>query len=85
MPKPSAASGVQRPMIGAPTGDERARNILREFHAAEEELVGRTVVMSDGKAGMIDGVDLDNVHGLRVSIGGHHGQWPVSTIKYIQS
>ncbi|MDE1932905.1 PRC-barrel domain containing protein [Bradyrhizobium sp.] len=59
--------------------------MLREFHAAEEELVGRAVVMSDGKAGMIDGVDLDNVHGLRVSICGHHGQWPVSTIKYIQS
>ena len=38
-------------MKGARTGDERARNILREFHAAEEELVGRTVVMSDGKAG----------------------------------
>ncbi len=85
MPQPPAPSGVQRPMKGARTGDERARNILREFHAAEQELVGRTVVMSDGKAGTIDGIGLDNVHGLRVSIRGHHGQWPVSTIKYIQS
>lgn len=67
------------------SGDERARNILREFHAAENELIGKPVVMSDGKAGAIDGVDLDTVHGLRISIKGHHGHWPISTIKHMLS
>jgi hypothetical protein len=66
------------------TGDQRAMNILRELHAAEEELVGRAVVMTDGKAGTIEHVFLDDVHGLRISISGHDGQWPVSTVKFIQ-
>jgi hypothetical protein len=67
------------------TGEERAINILRELHAAEEELVGRAAVISDGKAGAIDHVYLDEVHGLRISIGGHDGEWPISTVKFIQS
>ena len=66
------------------TGDQRAMNILRELHAAEEELVGRAVVMTDGRAGTIEHVFLDDVHGLRISISGHDGQWPVSTVKFIQ-
>jgi hypothetical protein len=60
-------------------------NILRELHAAEEELVGRAVVLTNGKAGTIDPVVLDNVHGLRISIAGHDGQWPISTVKFIQN
>jgi hypothetical protein len=66
------------------TGDQRAMNILRELHAAEQELVGRAVVMTNGKAGTIEHVFLDDVHGLRISISGHDGQWPVSTVKFIQ-
>jgi hypothetical protein len=72
-------------MSGSTTVEERAINILRELHAAEEELVGRAVVMSDGKAGTIDHVYLDDVHGLRISISGHDGDWPISTVKFIQS
>ena len=59
-------------------------NILCELHAAEEELVGRAVVMTDGKAGTIEHVFLDDVHGLRISISRHDGQWPISTVKFIQ-
>jgi hypothetical protein len=70
-------------MSGSSTVEERAINILRELHAAEEELVGRTVVMTDGKAGTIDRVYLDG--GLRISISGHDGEWPISTVKFIQS
>jgi hypothetical protein len=66
------------------TDENRAMNILRELHAAERELVGRAVVMTDGKAGTIEHIFLDDVHGLRISIGGHDGQWPVSTVKFIQ-
>ncbi len=72
-------------MSWSSTGEERAINILRELHAAEEELVGRAAVMCDGKAGAIDHVYLDEVHGLRVSISGHDGEWPISTVKFIQS
>ena len=72
-------------MSGLSTGDKRAMNILRELHAAEEELVGRAVVLTDGKAGTIDHVFLDDGHGLRISIRGHEGRWPISTVKHIES
>ena len=73
-------------MSGSSTGgDKRAMNILRELYAAEEELAGRAVVLTDGKAGTIDHVFLDDVHGLRISIRGHEGRWPISTVKHIES
>jgi hypothetical protein len=80
-----AAFAILTRMNGSNTGEERAINILRELHAAEEELIGRAVVMTDGKAGTIDHLYLDDVHGLRISISGHDGQWPISTVKLIQS
>jgi hypothetical protein len=60
-------------------------NILRELHAAEKELVGRAVVLTDGKAGTIDQLFLDDEHGLRIAIRGHEGIWPISTVKHIES
>jgi hypothetical protein len=71
-------------MSAAPTGDETASNILREFQHAQTELIGRAVVLSDGKAGTIDQVFLDELHGLRISIRGHEGKWPISTVKLVQ-
>ena len=59
--------------------------ILCALHEAEAELVGKAVVLSDGKAGTVEIVSLDKDHGLRISIGGHPGSWPVSTIKFAQS
>jgi hypothetical protein len=67
------------------TGDKRAANVLDELHAAEKELVGRVVILTDGKTGTIDGVFLDDVHGLRISIRGFEGRWPISTVKQIES
>lgn len=72
-------------MTTSSTGEERALSILRELHAAEDELIGKTVVMTDGKAGAIDHVYLDEVHGFRISIAGHEGEWPISTVKLIQN
>jgi hypothetical protein len=72
-------------MSASSTSDKRALNILSELHAAEEELVGRAVILTDGKAGTIDRVFLDDVHGLRISIKGHEGRWPISTVKHIES
>lgn len=63
---------------------DRASAILREYVHAETELIGKTVVLSDGKAGSVDGLFLDEHHGLRISIAGHIGKWPISTIKYLQ-
>jgi hypothetical protein len=72
---------------GAPgaTPNDRASAILTEFEQAETELFGKAVVLTDGKAGTVEKVWLDELHGLRVSIKGQDGKWPVSTIKLTQS
>jgi hypothetical protein len=67
-----------------PIAKLRASSILGAFQEAEAELVGKAVILSDGKAGTIEQVWLDELHGLRVSIRGHDGKWPVSTIKLAQ-
>jgi hypothetical protein len=64
-----------------PTAKGRAFTILGEFEKAQAELVGKAVILTDGKAGTVEGVWLDEMHGLRISIRGHDGKWPISTIK----
>ena len=66
-------------------GQDRATAILREFEQARLELMGKAVVLSDGKAGAIDRVFLDELHGLRISLEGHDGQWPISTVKFAEA
>ena len=68
-----------------PTATLNALTILGAFDAARSELVGKAVILSDGKAGTVDRIWLDELHGLRISIRGHDGKWPVSTIKLVQS
>jgi hypothetical protein len=63
----------------------RASAILSAFEQAQTELVGKAVVLSDGKAGTVESVWLDEFHGLRISVTGHDGKWPISTIKFVQS
>jgi hypothetical protein len=41
-------------------------------------------VLTDGKAGTVENVWLDELHGLRLSIESHDGKWPISTIKFAQ-
>jgi hypothetical protein len=67
-----------------PTAKVRASIILSEFDQAQTELVGKAVILTDGKAGTVDSVWLDEVHGLRILIRGHDGKWPVSTIKFAE-
>jgi hypothetical protein len=62
-----------------------ASTILSKFEQAHSELVGTAVILTDGKAGTVEGVWLDELHGLRISIRGHNGKWPVSTIKFVQT
>ena len=68
-----------------PTPNDRASAILCEFEQAENELVGKAVILSDGKAGTVAKVWLDELHGLRISINGQDGKWPVSIIKLAQT
>jgi hypothetical protein len=67
-----------------PTAKLRASTILGEFEQAQAELVGKAVVLSDGKAGTVDGIWLDELHGLRIAVRGHEGKWPISTVKLVQ-
>ena len=67
------------------TLNARACTILGEFERAETELVGKAVILTDGKAGTVESVWLDEIQGLRISIRGHEGKWPVSTIKFLQT
>ena len=68
-----------------PPAKQHASAILREYQTAEAELIGKAVVLSDGKADTVEAVFLDEMHGLRLSIAGHPGKWPVSTIKLLQA
>ena len=63
----------------------RAASILAQFEQSRAELIGKAVVLTDGKAGTVDQIWLDELHGLRLAIRGHEGRWPVSTIKLAQT
>ena len=68
-----------------PITKARASTILAEFEHAQTELVGKAVILTDGIAGTVDHIWLDELHGLRISVRGHEGRWPVSTIKLAQT
>jgi hypothetical protein len=57
-----------------PSVKRRASKILDEYGAAQSELIGKAVVLTDGKAGTVESVWLDELHGLRISIEGHDGK-----------
>ena len=67
-----------------PTAKARACTILVEFERAQTELVGKAVILTDGTAGTVDRLWLDELHGLRISIRSHDGKWPVAAIKFAQ-
>ena len=67
-----------------PSAEHHASTILSAYEEAQAELLGKAVVLTDGKAGTIGEVWLDELHGLRISIRSHKGRWPVSTIKFAQ-
>jgi hypothetical protein len=67
-----------------PIAKLRVSTILDAFEQAQSDLVGKAVVLTDGKAGTVEHVWLDELHGLRISLGGHDGKWPISTVKFTQ-
>jgi hypothetical protein len=66
------------------TSKRLALTVLHAFGEAEAQLVGKAVILTDGTAGTVEGIWLDDFHGLRISIRGHPGKRPVSTIKLTQ-
>jgi hypothetical protein len=68
-----------------PNAKAYASTILANFERAEAELVGKAVMLTDGTAGTVEKVWLDEFHGLRISMKGHDGKKPVSMIKLAQS
>lgn len=68
-----------------PIAKVRASAILSEFEQAQTELVSKAVILTDGKAGTVENIWLDELHGLRISIRGHHGKWPISTVRFAQT
>jgi hypothetical protein len=63
------------------TVQTRACTILVEFERARTKLVGEAVILTNGTAGIVERLWLDEFHGLRISIRSQEGNWPVSTIK----
>ena len=53
-----------------PTVKLCASTILGAFEQAHTDLVGKAVVLTDGKAGTVENLWLDEQHGLRLSIRG---------------
>jgi hypothetical protein len=68
-----------------PTVKLRASTILGAFDEVQSQLVGKAVILTDGKSGTVENVWLDELHGVRISVAGHDGKWPVSTIKFARS
>ena len=75
---------VNARMTSSTVGQEIAFIILREFERGRSDLLGKAVVLSDGKAGVIEKIFLDELHGLRIAVKGHKGKWPISTVKLVE-
>jgi hypothetical protein len=63
-----------------PSVKRRASNILNEYGAVQSELIGKTVVLTDGKAARSRTFGWMNCTGF-----GHDERWPVSTIKFTEN
>jgi hypothetical protein len=83
--EPPSTDGSAEYGRAMPPVKRRASKILNEYGAAQSELIGKAVVLTDGKAGTVENVWLDELHGLRISIKGHDGRWPASTIKFTEN
>jgi hypothetical protein len=66
------------------TLERLALTILDAVGEAEAQFVGKAVILADGTAGTVEAVWLDDFHGLRLSVKGHPGKRPVSTVKFAQ-
>jgi hypothetical protein len=82
LPKPGYVA--MKGEAGVTTAKRLALAILHTFGEAEAQLIGKAVILTDGTAGTVEAIWLDDFHGLRVSIRGHPGKRPVSAVKFAQ-
>jgi hypothetical protein len=68
-----------------PSVKRRASKILSEHGEAQSELTGKPPPSPMERAGTVENIWLDELHGLGISIKGHDRRWPVSTIKLVES
>ena len=66
-----------------PTAKARPQ-LLGAFEQAQTELVGKAVIDHRRKSGHGGDVCLDELHGLRISIGAHEGKLASLTVKFAQ-
>jgi hypothetical protein len=76
--------GLASPPV-TPAGFSAAVDQLNAKATKPEQKHGKAVILTDGKAGTVESVWLDEMHGLRISVRGHDGRWPMSTIKFAQA
>jgi hypothetical protein len=69
---------------GITTLKRRALTVLHALGDAESQFVGKAVILTDGTAGTVEAIWLDDFHGLQISLKGHPGKRPVSTVKFAQ-
>ena len=60
----------------------QAATILSAYQEARALLIGKSVALTNGKAGTVESVWPDELHGLRISIRDNDGKWLVSTIRF---
>ena len=60
----------------------KRQRLLSAYEEARSIVIGKSVALTNGKAGTVENVWLDELHGLRISIRDHDGKWPVSTIRF---
>ena len=78
-----SASGAENSGDAKDHPHQIATTILNLFYEAHK-FIGAGAVLTDGTAGTIESVRLDDDHGLRISIRGHPGLWPVSKLKKLE-
>jgi hypothetical protein len=66
------------------TGELEAMALEGKIGGEKAELVGKAVILTNGKSGTVDRLWLEELHGLRISIESNDGNWPVATIKFAE-
>jgi hypothetical protein len=64
-----------------PSVKRRASKILNEYGAAQSELIGKGVVLTDGKAGTVENVRLDELHGFPSKVMMENGRSQPSSLR----
>jgi hypothetical protein len=68
-----------------PSAKARASTILGEFEQAPERTRRQARDPHRRQGRTVESISLDQLHGLRLSIRGNDGKWPIAIIKFAQT